>query len=284
MVIISMLLAMGVFLVILVGIILFVIGLILDIIWIVKAAKQKKAHIVLKVFAVLLTVIGLCTALFPILIMRVGSDLKSARYNSEISGYTDDEIAHVSHYLYLDQGFSYKGTKYVDCGDDLHVPYSKDELDAVGAIEYDDGKHTILYKLPSVASDNLICTENGVFCPENEFEDVMSYYRDEAPLKCKISLYEEKRYRDWAASDLDSDKIREMRQYLLDNGTKDTTQLDEGFKDAIKGSYDFYSEDDVYRFTMILRIKDDEIEADYDKYHAVLPESYSQYIRENLPE
>ena len=285
MVIISMLLAMGVFLVVIVGIIILLIGLILDIIWIVKSIRKNKAHIVLKIFAVLLTVIGLITAVTPVLLINTASGIKDAHYQKEINDFSEDEIAHVSHMLNLDEGFTFKGKQYVECPEDrFKPPITRDEWKAVGAIVYDNGKHTLLYEFPNSFRDDIICTEGSVFCTADKLDDMIFYYENNASYKCSISFYDEERYRDWSSSELNSENIRNIKEFIDTTGSNDHDALDEEFSGAEEGYYYFYSEDEVYYFTFAIRLKNDKVEASCNKVHAILPDEYAEYIRENLPE
>ena len=278
MIIISMLLAMGLFLTVLLGILLFVIGLILGIIGLVNKKKSKKAFIILGILSLIFMIGGLIVGIAPVVVVKGAGTIKDAAYNNEIKDFDDDEIAKVDSSINLDEGFEYKGIHHNQCPDEILVPSG--EKEAVGAIVYDNGKHTLLYELECDYGDDIICTENTVYCPKTEYTEFMDYYRNKAKLDGKISYYEDKKYIDLSSDKIDSDKIREIRDYIKENGSKDHSDIDEQFDGAAEAHADFYSTDDVYWLSMSFQIKDEAVAGTYDKLHVILPKEYADYIIE----
>ena len=283
MVIISMLMAMGVVLIVLMGIALLIIGIILGIIWLVKKKRKedgtlKKGTVVLGVFSIIFLVAGLCTAVIPTVLIKGLGAVKLARYNKEISQFSDDEIAYVDHFLDIDEGFEYKGVHYAACPDDIMVP--RGEKAEVGAVVFENGSHYMLYKVDFDYGEDLVCTEGGVFCPESEMDDFLNYYRNEAPLYGKVAYYDEQIYFNIESDKLDSQMIRDIRDYVTENGSNEHDELDEEFADADKTHIDFYSTDNAIWISMSFRIKDGSVDCSYDKSYAKLPKEYAEYIME----
>ena len=284
MVIISMLLAMVIFLFVIGGILVFLVGLTLGIIWLVKRNKNKKENIkkkstvVLGILSLLFMVTGLLTAVVPTVFIKGAGAVKDTIYNSEISQFDEDEIATVDHYINLDKGFDYNGTHYVQCPDDIRVP--KGEKTEAGAIVFENRKHYLLYKTHFDYGDSPLCTESGVYCPEDEIDAFLDYYRNNAPLYGKVSYYDENIHFDIDSDKLDSGKIREIRDYIEENGKSDRSDLDEEFSDADDAHIDFYSTDDAIWISMSFYIKDDEVMGSYNRHYAKLPKEYEEYIRD----
>lgn len=286
MVIISMLLAMGIFIFVIIGLAILLVGIILDIICITRKIKIKQANVILLVFAILFTVVGLLMSVIPIALLKASDKvdkIKENKYKEELLKYNEDDIVRFSDPLFLDEGFDYHGIHYVECAD-LHTPSEDDEIpkEDIGAIEYKNGKHTILYKIPNGYSENLIFLGSGVYCPESELEEVLDYYYNKAPLNGRISLNGEKTVID--SSELDDKTIREIRDLLLQNGKKEYDDSDEYLSIADEGYILFSTNDNLYDFVMDFKISGDAVEGEYNGRHMILSEEYGSYINKLVEE
>ena len=281
MVIISMLLAMGIFIFVIIGLVILLVGIILDIICIAKKIKIKQANVILVIFAILFTVVGLLMSVIPIVLLKVSNrvdKIKENKYKEELLKYNEDDIVRFSDPLFLDEGFDYHGIHYVECAD-LHTPSEDDEIpkEDIGAIEYKNGKHTILYKIPNGYSENLIFLGSGVYCPESELEEVRDYYYNKAPLNGRISLNGEKTVVD--SSELDSKTVREIRDILLQNGKKEYDDNDVYLSGAEEGYIIFNTDDNLFTFSIEFKMTDESVEGEYNGRHMILSEEYEDYIR-----
>lgn len=280
MVIISMLMAMGYFLVVLTGIVVFVIGIILGIISLVLKRRQKRvAPVILGILSVFFIVMGLITAIVPHFLLEGGAAIKDAAYNKEIAQFDDDKIAHVDHYLNLDEGFDYEGVHYDRCPDDILVP-NGDKKEA-GAIVYDDGKHTILYSPELDYGDaGVLCTENAMYCRHSDIDVLLDHYRNDTVLHGSITYPKTKTVVEFGSSDIDADKIRQIRDYVSADGSEDHEELDEEFDVARDVHIDLYSDDGVYWLSISFRVKHDAVEAIYEDRYAKLTDEFADYIRQ----
>lgn len=274
MVIISMLMAMGLFLVVLIGIVVFVIGITLGIVSLfLKHRKKRVAPIILGILSVFFMITGLILAIAPHFLVEGGTAIKDAVYNKEIAQFDDDEIAYVDHFLDLDEGFEYKGVQYDCCPDDFLVPDG--DMEEAGAIVYDNGKHTILYK-PEVdyGSDSLLCTQGGVYCKHSDIDDLLDHYRNDADLHGKLIYTKTNDIVALEKDDVDDDMIRQIRDYISANGSEEHEEL-EAARDI---HIDLYSDDGVYWLSMSFRVKHDAVQAKYNNIYADLPEEFADYI------
>lgn len=281
MVIISMLLAMGIFIFVIIGLAILLVGIILDIICITRKIKIKQANVILLVFAILFTVVGLLMSVIPIALLKASDKvdkIKENKYKEELLKYNEDDIVKFSDPLFLDEGFDFHGIHYVEC-DDLHTPSKEDEIskEDIGAIEYKNGKHTILYKIPNGYGDKLIFLGSDVYCPESELDEVLDYYNNQAPLNGRISLNGEKTVVD--SSELDSKTVREIRDILLQNGKKEYDDNDVYLSGAEEGYIIFNTDDDLFTFSIEFKMTDESVEGEYNGRHMILSEEYEDYIR-----
>ena len=110
-------------------------------------------------------------------------------------------------------------------------------------------------------------------------DDFLNYYRNEAPLYGKVAYYDEQIYFNIESDKLDSQMIRDIRDYVTENGSNEHDELDEEFADADKTHIDFYSTDNAIWISMSFRIKDGSVDCSYDKSYAKLPKEYASWQR-----
>ena len=92
----SMFLVMIFVIITVVGLVILLTGMILDIIWGVRKKKQKKVNVVHKIFAVLLTVLGIIAGIGPLALLGIGIA------SSKISDYSEIAQFDKSDRVYID--------------------------------------------------------------------------------------------------------------------------------------------------------------------------------------
>lgn len=245
---IAMMIAAGFIIIVAIGLGILLIGAILDIIWGVRKKKEKKVPVVLKVFAIMFTIWGVLQGIGPLALVGVNALKSKIDYRREVSSLPKDSVIHLTEYSDLDNGFDYKGKhfeginyKYNDFNqwkDNEHFK-TKNE----GAIVFDNGKHYIIEKIENTRDSDIfnLGLVNDPYMAVDEVEDIINYYKNEAPYICDVS-------KDYAEEmttvyTIDSDKIRAIRDQIETEGRPYGPQESE-----IKDRFNlyFYSEDAVY--------------------------------------
>ena len=227
--------------VILIGLGILLIGVILDIIWIIRRSLKKKVHVVHKVFAILLTVVGLIVGIGPFVML--GSMQMSADFaeQAEIADFSEEDFVYVDEEDEFWEEFEFHGELYVTVPDmSPQVSHDNYVTEPVGAIMKPDGKHLLIYSIENTMGIEMLTLEQyyGVYVPEDEADKVASYYENEAPLYAVVFLdIAEPGVEVWY---IDSGKARELLDQIETEGEDYTGNTD--------GYVFFYSTDDLICF------------------------------------
>ena len=255
----SMFLVMIFFAITICGLFLLLIGIILDVIWGVKKKKKKKVNIVLKIFAIFLTVVGLLVAVGPISIVGLMSLSSKIADQKEINQFDDTAQVYLDNVQDIyDKGFDFEGVHYVRC-DDIHPQTSHDNYvkEECGVI-VDGNKHRIIYRVHNTLGINIFDVEysSGLFVAESDIPKLIDYYENEAPLYVEITEYgtdHSKR----AITDIDSERVREIRDRISTEGSN-RSYSNPDIQNA-DGYMIFYATDDLSCFDITYIMKSDGI-------------------------
>ena len=240
---ISMVFAGAVLVVIAIGFGLLFIGIILDIICAVRKHKQKKNPVILKVFAILLTILGIVQGIGPIVAMWVMFVISQNKYRNEIADIPEENLIHIDSIDECIDSFDFEGVHYVS-NDDLHPQISKENFktEKAGAFIADNESHYIIEKIINDQNFNIVQVErfSHVYVEQSKVQNVLDYYENESPLYCDINEYDTDKIK--TVEKIDSDRIRKIRDYISENRISKFNTSDEGND----GYMIFYSFDDVY--------------------------------------
>lgn len=205
---------------ILAGAVMLFAGIVLAIIWVVRAGKGSKTSAVLKVFAVLLAVLGLILVIGPPLAIRSISRTAQKNYDKEVSDLAEDDVVHVDALEDIfDDGFEFGGRRFVMftgiTPQDTHKNYSEV---LVGAVVDKNGSHWMIYSVDNTAGVTIFNVDGTEYFTEEGKEDyVVDYYLNKAPLYCEVSLHDSDDT-DRIGS-VDADHIRKIINAVDEDGT-----------------------------------------------------------------
>ncbi len=275
---ISMVFASIALIVVVIGLAILLIGLILDVIWGVKKRKQKKVPIVLKGFAVVLTIWGLIQGVGPIAFIGIMNLKHDIEYRAEVSDLPKEAVVHLDLSYDLGKGFDYKGQHYVS-DQELHPQSSHDNFktEKVGAIVFDNDNHYIIEKIINDRDFNILQTGTiyDPYVPGSELNNINDYYKNEAPLYCEVfkDLAEEGKV---IMDNIDATKIRAIRDYVQEPGNRLTR---DSYEDKDSSYILFYSFDDVYCVDFECIETNDGMIVEYLGDAKVIPDKYADYLR-----
>ena len=247
----AMILATGFLIIVVLGLIVLLAGIILDVVWIVRKKKEKKFPLALKIFAIVLTVIGVVQGIGPIVGVGLLQLKSKMEYRAEISDLPEDSILHLKDYSDLGAEFDYKGVHYIGVHQkEGHIinPWKDNDnfkTTRVGAIVFDNDKHYIIEKIENDLDEDIymIGLIYDPYVAEEDYNKLTEYYKNEAPLSCKYSKESAAEMK--TVYSIDSDRVRAIRDYVESQGPTSygsvTTTSD------TKYLY-FYSNDSVYNF------------------------------------
>lgn len=210
----SMVIGGVVFIILGIGFVNMVIGIILDIRWILSAKSKKKTRGVTKVFAVLTSLTGFFAFLLPVGVGIIGYGVKSIKdtmkFNSiENKTYVSED------YEWFDTGFEYKGVKLCPIDFISRDAWDK-EQEPDGAVIISEDKYYDIYQLNN-EGDFLIYYVDGVnqgmYCAEEEYDEIYDYYYHEASLDATINYYDEDSVNQYYDCEFDSDILFRIRDY-----------------------------------------------------------------------
>ncbi|MBP5261391.1 MAG: hypothetical protein J6Z43_04595 [Clostridiales bacterium] len=268
----------------LIGVGILIIGIVLDIIWGVRKKKQQKVHAVLKVFAVLLTVVGFLVAVGPVSVLGIAQITGKQYQRYRIADLSEDDLVHVdSIYDNFSDGFTLHGKHYIPLIG-LHTPTSisyRDEFrtDKVGAVVDDNGVSNYIYRVDNLADMDILNIENSsdiLYAEEVQAEQIIEYYWNEAPLYAQ-TCYENNSHR-VTIGEIDSVRVRQIRDMILENGTgtmpENTPIADQ------KGYIDFRSNDNLSQCSFYYRLGSEGLMIKYDDKYMMLEGEDADYIME----
>ena len=270
--------------VVIVGIIILLIGIILDIIWGVRKHKEKKIPVVLKVFAILLTIWGVAQGIGPLAFIGCMSLKAKLDYKGEISDLPNESIIQIQdEESFLKNGFDLNGVHYVGSLDSqkqvLHPQSSHKNFKCskIGAAVYKNGKHLVIEKLENDLDANIVNlgTTYDPYMEESQIDTINDYYINRAPLYCEVSDTSD--YSTIKTIEvIDADKVRAIRDYVSENGSPykpcDVDESDDGYMI-------FYSFDDLFYIDFNYKETDKGMCIEYLGDYAYIPDDYASYIR-----
>ncbi|MBO4863692.1 MAG: hypothetical protein J5517_04965 [Eubacterium sp.] len=278
----AMILATGFIIIVVLGLAVLLLGIILDIIWGVRKKQEKKVPVVLKVFALLLTIIGVVQGIGPLAAVGIMQLKSKMEYRSEISDLPDDCIVHLKDYDDMGNEFDFRGVHYISASNfsnNIIVPWEDPDIyktTKIGAFVFDNGKHYIINKIENDLDVNIL--DLGLiydpYVPQDEYYNLTDYYKNEAPLCCKVWKDTAEEMKEIYA--VDSDKVRAIRDYLEENGQRNSSM------GADYGYLYFYSNDSVYYFEIQYAETEDGLVARYNDHTALLSSDDAKYIRSLL--
>jgi len=203
--------------ILLIGFLNLVVGFILDLIWIIRAACKKKTHILLKIPGVIFTLVGIFLFVVPVLFFgalgALGQAAETKRYDS-----IETKIF-VSDSEWQEDGFDYNGKHLVPI-DFLSIGVKNSEvnkLEPVGAVVYDNGNYYRFYEIENDGGFHLYSFEKLVeddYCYEEEVDQIKEYYTTKAEYNVTINHYEKDSDRLIAdPCEFDIEKLFEIASY-----------------------------------------------------------------------
>ncbi len=271
----------------LIGVGILIIGIVLDIIWGVRKKKQQKVHAVLKVFAVLLTVVGFLVAICPVSVLGIAQIAGKQYQRYRISDLSEDDLVHVDsisdNFGNFSDGFTLHGKHYIPLIG-LHSPTNityRDgfRTDKVGAVVDDNGISSFIYRVDNLTDMDILNIENSsdlLYAEEDQAEQIIEYYWNEAPLYAQTRC-ENNQHR-VTIGEIDSVRARQIRDMILENGI-DTEPENAPIADQ-KGYIYFLSTDDLSQYFFYYRLGSEGLMIKYDDKYMMLEGEDADYIME----
>ena len=261
-----------------IGLVILLIGILLDVICAVRKKKQKKVPKALKISGIVVTVIG--ALIFALPVGTITYLLISTRIHehAEIAGFDNQHRVHLDSIYSLEDGFELDGAFYVQVTD-IHPQRTHENFitEPFGTIIGNDNRHRILYSVDNSMGITILTAEyaNGVFVEKENVDKMLSYYENDAPLYCEVvpdSTYSSKNI----VKDVDSARVRQLRDLVESNGhTYSYGDNKFGEKD---GYLYFYSTDDMCCIDFKYSQSDDGLILFYLGNYYVLDDSDSEFI------
>lgn len=277
----AMVLATGALLVVGTGLFILLIGIILDIIWRVRKKKEKNVPTALKVFAILLTILGTLQGIVP-LILFVGTGISSKiKYRSEVSSLPKDSIIYMDDYSDIEDQFDFKGKHLIGVNykpNNILTPAEDNEdfkTETAGAIIFDNGKHYLIKKIRNDTNADIykLGLIYDPYVPEDEYDELTDYYLNKAPLYCKYNKTPADELK--TIDNIDSERIRSIRDYVINN--------EGGYDSSNDNSFDgylyFYSKDTVYYINLNYYESDKGLVVEYNGKYAVVSDEDAAYLK-----
>lgn len=210
---ISMLFMMAGLTIVLIGLVVFLIAVVMDMIWIVRSARKKKTHIAIKIFAVVMSIIG-----FVLFVLPVGFFLITGKL-SEIAA--EREVKSIENKIYLDDledkefydDFDFNGMNLINI-DFLHA-VDDEKLSMEGALVLGDNRYYPICAVENEGDFDIYVLEGtGLkYCEENQLQAIFDYYHNEAELTATISFIDDDHYSHKYECDFDKNVLFEIRDY-----------------------------------------------------------------------
>jgi hypothetical protein len=278
---ISMVFATVVLTIVVIGLIIFLIAAVIDIVWIVRASRKKKTHIAIKILAVLMSIIGFVLFVLPVgyfLIDGMISEIEEKREFDSIETkiYVDD---------YVD-GFEYKGMNLVRI-DFVNIA-NDEELRTDGALVFGENQYYSICTVDNEGDFDIFVLQGThlKYCDENQLQAIFNYYHNEAELTASISYLDEDSYSHEYECDFDKNILFEIRDYY------DTKECDySGSVTNVELDYriDLCSSDGLFSESIsLVEIGDDIVlrsgSSGGNMSGITLPEDKEDYVRSQIRE
>lgn len=265
----------------LVGLVFLIIGIVLDVTWSKKNRKQQTVSKVHKVFAVILTVLGILMGIGPSASLGVLYASQEIKEQNEISDLSESDLVYVDNIEEITDGFIFHGERYVRATE-LHSATSYDSFtqNKVGAIVLrSDNSHRLLYRVDNLLNTDMLYAENGsrVYVKETELDNVINYYRNNAPLRASVGHMDSPQFT--RVEKIDSARIRRIIETIAMEGS-DTNPNSDIVAVVDRGHISFFSNDDIDKFTVDYKITSNGIILSMDGKYLVLEAEDSDYIME----
>ena len=265
----------------LVGLVFLIIGIVLDVTWSKKNRKQQTVSKVHKVFAVILTVLGILMGIGPSASLGVLYASQEIKEQNEISDLSESDLVYVDNIEEITDGFIFHGERYVRAIE-LHSATSYDSFtqNKVGAIVLrSDNSHRLLYRVDNLLNTDILYVENGsrVYVKETELDNVINYYRNNAPLRASVGHMDSPQFT--RVENIDSARIRRIIETIAMEGS-DTNPNSDIVAVVDRGHISFFSNDDIDKFTVDYKITSNGIILSMDGKYLVLEAEDSDYIME----
>lgn len=210
---VSMFFIMIVFTVVLIGLIIFLIAAIMDIIWIVRSARKKKTHIAVKILAVIMSIVGIGLFVLPvsfILITGKVSEITEARKFDSIENKICLDDLDDKEY---EDDFEFNGMNLVRI--DYVLIIDDDKLEAEGALVTGEYRYYSICRVDNEADFDIYVLQGThlKYCEESQLQAIFDYYHNEAELAATISYFDDDRNRRECKCDFDKDILFEIRDY-----------------------------------------------------------------------
>ena len=173
---ISMVFASVALIVVIIGIAALFIGVILDLIWIIRACMKKKTHILVIIPAVIFTLAGILMFVVP-----VGGVYSLGKYSTikeEKHFEQTENKAYVKSSSWVN-GFEYKDMMLIPL-EDLQIPKSERCTEDGVVITKGDNKYYISY-VENDGDFEIYYVEkitHGIFCDEEQYDEILEFYHD----------------------------------------------------------------------------------------------------------
>lgn len=280
---ISMLFAGGVLIIVVIGLINFLLGGLLDFIWIIRAIRKKKTHIIYKVFAIGISIAGFVMFVLPVAFVSLIGDL-SERETQRHFDKTENKV-YLEENQELGDGFMYKGKQLVRL-EGMQSP-KKEKLTEDGVIVPAQGAPIYFSKVANEGDFAIYYFDRYgyLFCYEDELDRIQKYYHDPAHMKTKVSFSVNDETKDKMV-DIPGDIVRKIRN-VYDNHTEEgecSGNVDE-FESLCTISA--FSDDKLYYELVSLDVYQNRIVLSWTvgggaERALYLPKELEDYVRENI--
>ena len=231
---------------IVVGIGLFnlIVGIVLDIIWGVRKKKDKKIYVAHKVFAVILTVLGVLLGIVPLAALGVFVGVSKYNDYAEIKDIPEEDRVYInSDYSIPENGFDFRGDHYVLVSDiSPQVSHEQFNETVIGTFIDEYNNHQMIYSVDNSFGTLALDVQyySGLYIKESEADRFVSYYENEAPLYCQV-VFDPAEYSHNIVENIDSDHVRTLVDKIDNEG------YNYSYSESIdsEGYLYFYSTDDL---------------------------------------
>lgn len=266
----------------LIGIILLIVGVVLDVKWNRSKRKHIKVSKVHKIFAIILTSAGVLMGIGPSAFLGILYVRQGILEQRELFDLSDAD------YVYVDSiqdisanGFDFHGEHYVRALE-LVSSISNDNYmgNKVGAIIFRaDNSHRLVYSVANLNDVDILYIESfgALYVKENEMDVVIDYYLNDAPLYASICNMTSPAYTQ--VDDIDSERVRQIVNRIDQTGS-DTNPNTEVLPDTDRGRITFFSTDRIYMFMVDYRLTSDGIVLSWNGKYMLLDGEDAEYVNE----
>ena len=265
----------------LVGLVFLIIGIVLDVTWSKKNRKQQTVSKVHKVFAVILTVLGILMGIGPSASLGALYARQEIKEQKEISDLSESDLVYVDNIEGITDGFIFHGERYVRANElSSATSYDSFTQNKAGAIVLrSDNSHRLLYCVDNLLNTDMLYVENSsrVYVKETELDNVINYYRNNAPLFASVGHMDSPQFT--RVESIDSAHIRQIIEKITLNGS-DTNPISDIVNDADRGRIVFFSTDHIDKFSLDYKTTSNGIVLSLDGKYLVLDADDAEYVME----